>query len=130
MASNLTYSLTITMVKISILLLYRRIFNIATFRLKTLIVGLVCISWFFIVVFTDIFQCRPMHAAFEYSMLFSKSCIDIQAYYIGISISNVFLDLVVLYLPIHEVWKLQLPKQKKLMLSGVFMLGGVWVPHL
>ena len=125
MASNLTYSLAITMVKISILLLYRRIFNTATFRLKTLIAGLICIAWLLIVIFTDIFQCRPMRLAFEFSEIFGKNCIDIQAYYIGISISNVLLDLVVLYLPIHEVWKLQLPKQKKLMLSGIFMLGGV-----
>jgi len=125
MASILTYSLTITMVKLSILLLYRRIFGTAAFRVKSFVVGLVCVAWFLVAIFTDIFQCRPFHLAFDYQMMFSDRCIDIQAFYWGISASNVFLDLVVLSLPIWEVWKLHLPKRKKLVLSGIFMLGGV-----
>lgn len=62
MSTILTYSLTITMVKISILMLYRRIFDTATFRLKSLIVGIICVAWFLVAVFTDIFQCRPFEA--------------------------------------------------------------------
>ena len=125
MATNTTYSLAITMVKISILSLYRRIFDTATFRLKTLVVGLVCVAWLLIAIFADIFQCRPFHMAFDLKMLFSNQCINIQAYYLGICASNVLLDILVLYLPIQEVWRLQLPRHKKIMLSAIFMAGGV-----
>lgn len=125
MCTILTYSLAITMVKISLLMLFRRIFTTAAFRLKSMIVGVVCVAWFFVAVFTDIFQCSPFKDVFELHMLFTDHCINVQAYYWGISASNVFLDLVLLYLPIHEVWKLQLPRRKKLGISSVFALGSM-----
>ena len=73
----------------------------------------------------DIFQCRPFSAAFEPALLFTDQCIDLQAFYEGVTIANLGLDVVVLYLPLHMVWKLKLPTRQKLMLSGIFLLGGL-----
>ena len=125
MGTNVTYSLTITLVKISILLLYRRIFTTAAFRLKSLVVGGVCIAWFLAALFAGIFQCAPFDMAFDLAMISTAHCEDIQVYYWGISASNVCLDLIVLSLPVHEIWKLQLPRVKKIELSGIFLLGGL-----
>ena len=125
MAGIVTYSITITTVKLSILLLYRRIFVSQGFKRTTIYVGLICLAWFFIAVFIDLFQCHPFKAAFNVEVIFTDQCIDLQAFYWGITAANVTLDVPLLYLPLHMVWSLQLPKRQRLALSSIFMLGGL-----
>lgn len=123
MAGIVTYSLTITVVKLSILMLYRRIFVTQGFKRTTTYVGVICLAWFLLAIFIDIFQCHPFEAAFNVKLLFTDRCIDLQAFYWGITAANVTLDVVLLYLPLHMVWGLKLPKRQKFVLSGIFMLG-------
>ena len=113
------------MAKISILMLYRRIFDTKAFRRKSLVVGVICLVWCMLAVCIDIFQCRPFNAAFDHELLFTYHCIDLQWFYWGITACSVGLDVVILCLPIYEVWMLKLSKQKKIMLSGIFLLGGM-----
>ena len=113
------------MVKIAILLLYRRIFDTAAFKRNTLVVGILCIIWFFIAICLEIFQCHPRSAAFEPEMLFTDHCIDIQAYYEGVTATNMGIDMVMLLLPVHMVWRLKLPTKQRIILSGIFILGGL-----
>ena len=125
MCAICAYSLTITTVKISILLLYRRIFDTAAFRRKTLIVGILCITWFLIAICLEIFECHPFSDAFIPKMLYTDHCIDIQAYYEGVTATNMAIDIVVLLLPVHMVWGLSLPIRQRILLSSIFMLGGL-----
>lgn len=119
------YTLTITIVKLSILVLYRRIFSTVTFRRTTPIVGAVVMLWFIVALFTDLFQCRPFQAAFDLELLFTDQCINLQAYYWGITASNLCIDVFMLYMPLHMVWGLKLPTRQKIALSGIFLLGGM-----
>lgn len=125
MASMITYSLTITCVKVSLLVLYRRIFDTKSFKRRSIVVGTACIAWFIVEIFTNIFQCRPFEAAFDATAIFTDKCIDLQAYYWGITASNMCLDLVVLCLPLHMVWSLHLPPKRKWGLAAMFSLGGL-----
>ena len=84
----LTYSTTATVVKLSILFLYRRLFITRTFKLVTLFVGALCMLWFIIGNMVDIFQCRPIGAAFDARLVFTPQCINIQALYWGIISTN------------------------------------------
>ena len=120
-----TYSFTITMVKLSILMLYRRIFTTSAFRRKVSIVGCVCVVWCLLAVFIYVFGCRPFSAAFDIELVFTYHCIDLQTFIWAITACNVGLDIVVLSLPIHQVWNLQLSVQKKISVSAVFLLGGL-----
>lgn len=121
--SLLTYSLTITSVKLSLLLLYRRIFDTPAFRRRSLVVGVACVVWWVVEVFTDIFQCHPFEAAFDPASLFTNRCINLQSYYFGITASNMGLDIIMLLLPLHMVWNLKLPIKQKVCLSGIFSMG-------
>ena len=119
------YTLTITTVKISILLLYRRVFDTAAFRRKTLVVGILCMIWFFIAICLEIFQCHPLSAAFDPEMLFTDHCIAMQSYYEGVTAANMGIDIIMLLLPVHMVWRLKLPIKQRIVLSSIFMLGGL-----
>ena len=119
------YSLTITAVKISILLLYHRIFETAAFRRKALIVGMVCITWCLIAICLEIFKCHPLSDAFIPKILYTDHCIDTEAYYEGVTATNMAIDITMLLLPVHMVWGLSLPIRQRILLSSIFMLGGL-----
>lgn len=125
MSTMITYSLTITSAKLSLLLLYRRIFDTASFKQRSLVVGAACIMWFLAEVIAGVLQCRPFRAAFNPELLFTDHCINLQAYYWGITAANLGLDLVVFCLPIYDVWQLKVTMRQRLGLIGIFLLGGL-----
>ena len=47
------------------------------------------------------------------------------AYYRGITLSNLCIDVVILYMTLHVVWGLSLRMQQKIELTGIFLLGGM-----
>ncbi|KAL8692228.1 MAG: hypothetical protein Q9218_002704 [Villophora microphyllina] len=125
MTTLVTYSLTITSVKMSLLLLYRRIFSTPVFKTWTLVIGATCAVWLIVAVLVDIFQCRPFNAAFQPDLLYTGHCINLPAFYIGIIAANFILDIVILALPLTMIWRLKLSERQKLQVSAIFFLGGL-----
>ncbi|MCJ1467562.1 hypothetical protein MMC07_006187 [Pseudocyphellaria aurata] len=123
MPAMITYGLTITAVKISILLLYRRVFHTPIFKRATLVVGFLCIAWLCGNVFSELFLCSPISAAWDPRLIFSDHCRDFQAFLIGITVSNLLLDVIILCTPLPMIWDLNLTTRKKLEVTGVFLLG-------
>lgn len=117
-----------TAIKISILCLYRRTFPIRTFRLATLIVGVICVAWFIGGTFATIFQCRPIAAAWDWGIPESeKRCVNIKAMFEGIVAINLITDVIILCLPMKLIWNLHLALRQKLVLLAIFSLGGLLV---
>ncbi|MCJ1463094.1 hypothetical protein MMC07_001699 [Pseudocyphellaria aurata] len=119
----ITYGLTITAVKISILSLYRRVFNTVPLKKVTLVVGFLCVTWLCGDVFSTIFFCSPISAAWDPELVFTNHCRDFQAFLLGITISNLLLDVIILCMPLPMIWSLKLSTSKKLEISGIFLLG-------
>ena len=127
MMSLTTYSLTITAVRVSVLLLYRRLFDTELYRKFLVAAGLASLAWLIAEVLTNIFSCWPISAAFDARLLHTDQCINFQAFYWGISATNMVLDIAVLCLPMHVIWKLQLPTKQKALLAIIFLMGGLLV---
>ena len=121
----MTYTLTIFMVKISILLLYRRIFVTLHFKRATLMVGILCISWLIAALLCLAFQCHTNAERYDADSLFSDQCIDLKAYWAAITSSNMTLDFIILCMPLYMVWNLKLATRQKVALSGIFALGAL-----
>ena len=121
------FTATITFVKLSILSLYRTIFPTPAFRRASLLVGVGCLVWFFVCFFVNMFQCRPLAGAWELELVFSgeATCIVYGDFIVGYEISNMLLDIIILCLPIWQIRRLQLPTAKKVVIGGVFILGGL-----
>lgn len=111
------------MVKISILLLYRRIFTTPSFKRATTVVGIACISWLIAALFCLAFQCHTDAERYNADSIFSSQCIDLKAYWAATTGSNMALDLVILCMPLYMVWNLKLATHQKIWLSGTFALG-------
>ncbi|KAL2050288.1 hypothetical protein ABVK25_009396 [Lepraria finkii] len=121
----ITYSLTIAMAKISILLLYRRIFATPAIRKATIIIGVACVMWAIAAICCIFFQCRPISGAWNPNHLFTDRCIDLRTYFQCISGAHMVLDIIILCMPLRVIYKLELPADQKLMVTGIFMIGSL-----
>ncbi|KAE8161894.1 hypothetical protein BDV40DRAFT_266587 [Aspergillus tamarii] len=121
-ANEISYTLLVPSIKISILLLYRRIFTVRSFRIASLITGGLVISWCLAVFITVLLQCRPI--ALNWNKALEGTCIDPKQFFFGNAISNLLIDVVILALPIPMVLQLQLRLSQKLTVLGIFLLGG------
>ena len=129
-AAVITYTFTIAMVKISILSLYRRLFDTLFVKRATLIVAIACVSWLIAALLCLAFQCHTETERYNASSLFEDQCINLKAYWTAIAGSNLGLDLVILCLPFYVLWNVELATRQKIALSGIFALGALSVDIL
>ncbi|KAK2873395.1 hypothetical protein FQN49_002393 [Arthroderma sp. PD_2] len=122
-ALQMLYRVTINMTKLSILLLYRKIFDTERFRFK-----LICdILFVYITLYTvatflvTIFQCNPIPKAWSRDI--PGSCINLSAFWYANAALHTFTDVIILILPMPVIKGLDLPLRQKLALNFVFALG-------
>jgi hypothetical protein len=70
-------------------------------------------------------MCLPVEKFWKPSI--EGSCIDSASFYYGQQIPNILTDLIILIMPLKIVWALPISKTQRLLLSGVFMVGGLYV---
>lgn len=126
-AYQLIYTATILSVKLSILTYYVRIFQIRPFRIAVYAVGSLVVVWAITVWFISIFSCRPINGFWDTSV--TSSCVSNKEFYVGNAVPNICTDVMILILPLRMVWALQTTRMQKVTLSGIFLLGGLSVPH-
>lgn len=71
-----------------------------------------------------VFQCVPLRGVWD-KTIDAKCGVDNYKFFYGNSIPNIMTDLALLALPIPSVWSLQIPRAQKVILSGIFVLGGL-----
>ncbi|KAL8967516.1 MAG: hypothetical protein Q9183_002882 [Haloplaca sp. 2 TL-2023] len=114
--------LTITAPKLSILFLYRRIFLVdKALRLASTIMLVICAAWCLASVLPLAFKCTPVKKAWQ--PLIEGHCINMKTYLLAEEIPNCIMDLVLVFLPVGVIKKLQLPTVQKINLCIIFALG-------
>ena len=73
--------------------------------------------------FLNIFQCRPVTAAFENPVPDSATCTNIVTLYLSSAPLNIITDLAMLFLPMPILTSMQLPKKQKTILIITFGFG-------
>ena len=111
------------LIKISILLMYYRLFVVSRFqqvvRLCLVIVAMIGIS----TTLAAIFACSPVRGFYDSSV--KARCIDDVKFYWASACLNVITDAFVLVLPMPMVWRLQTTLRRKIGLSIIFVIGGL-----
>ena len=121
-AQQILYNPVIFVTKLSILLLYLRVFKPS----KTTFIALHVVLWanlaFYVAAtFVEIFQCKPMRKT--YLPLLEGSCMNQRDSQIASGAINVISDFAILLLPMASVWKLQVYKKGKIGLFVIFGFG-------
>ena len=122
-AAQIIYVLAPVAVKLSLLLLYKRVFVTATPRkFRIVLYGMFTFIMLYgtIFLFLSIFICTPIT---RFWTLEEGWCFDVWNYTVSYSVINIVTDFTVWAMPIPLVWSLYLPKGQKVGLSLVFLLG-------
>ncbi|KAJ5359799.1 hypothetical protein N7517_008990 [Penicillium concentricum] len=115
------YVTTIAVTKVSILLMYCRIFPTKEIRTASMILGGISLAWAVAIIFVSIFQCTPIARAWDTRI--PGTCIDLKASFIGNAVPNVVTDILILSLPVRVVWGLHASLTHRLSVIGIFLLG-------
>ncbi|KAE9363857.1 hypothetical protein N431DRAFT_432028 [Stipitochalara longipes BDJ] len=118
----LAYSTSITFTKLSIIATYTRIFPNGALRYSIYAVGMVIIIFWITSIFAIIFTCVPIQAAWDYSITDAK-CIHILDYFYTAAGVNIATDLLLCFLPLPTIWKLQMPKAQRIVVCVIFGMG-------
>ncbi|KAF7514541.1 hypothetical protein G7054_g15224 [Neopestalotiopsis clavispora] len=83
---QLFYGIGFTTIKLSILLLYRRIFVTRLVKVGSLILSVFVILWGIAFIIVCIFDCKPIHGYWDLSV--PSKCLDQGDFYIGFAVPN------------------------------------------
>jgi hypothetical protein len=121
----LAYSTSITFCKLSIIATYTRIFPNGALRYSIYAIGVVVIIFWITSVFCIIFTCVPVEAAWDYSITDAR-CIHILDYFYTCAGVNIATDLLLCFLPLPTIWKLQMPKAQRIVVCIIFGMGTLY----
>ncbi|KAJ5825782.1 hypothetical protein N7474_002920 [Penicillium riverlandense] len=120
----LDFPFAVTSAKVSLLLFYVRIFSVRRFQIFAYVVGTLVLVHGIVVLFTIIFQCKPVPYVWDKTIR-NGTCFVQQVLYRFVSPPNVLTGILILIMPIPFVWKLHAPRAQKMALTAVFLLGGL-----
>ena len=121
---RLCYAMTLFFVKLSVILLVRRIFaqSSRTVRIGTFIATLLSIAWAIYASTIEFVQCTPYASSWDPTIPQEK-CIDKEVAFGLIPIMDMPIELLILVLPIKPILRLNIATPHKIALLFVFCAG-------
>jgi hypothetical protein len=121
---NIAYACAIAFTKFSIIASYMRIFPHRNLHHMMLVCGAVVLGLFIAAIPATILQCRPIEAAWDFSIQGAQCYPFVNFIYASTAIS-VTTDLFLCIAPLPYFWKLQLPTRQRILVSCLFAIGGL-----
>ncbi|KAL4880274.1 hypothetical protein BJY04DRAFT_219272 [Aspergillus karnatakaensis] len=122
--ATILYPPCIALIKISMLLLYLRLFPGYYIRLATLTTLAITSCWGIIYTLMGVFQCKPREYMWErWDGEHKGQCLDQHAILMSHAIINIVLDVVVIALPLPTLLRLNLSLTKKVGVCMMFVIG-------
>jgi hypothetical protein len=118
------YYLSLTFIKISVLLQYLRIFTIRSFRIACWSILVLVALFSFWTFFGSIFLCTPV-AFFWDKTIKDGKCLNEYAVWFTNAGFNILTDFASILLPMPVLKNLKLPRRQKWALMVIFALGGL-----
>ena len=121
-ATHIPYFTAITLVKLSALLFYARVFRDSrAFRICLWTTGTLVVGWWIVSDLTTILTCIPLRKQWDTDI--QGHCLNFITIFKGVTALNVLIDVIILVLPLPMLWKLHTTLRRKLMLTGAFVVG-------
>ncbi|KAF2107987.1 hypothetical protein BDV96DRAFT_672450 [Lophiotrema nucula] len=111
--------------KLGILLMYYRIFNISTsFRYQLFVTSGLVIGWWVGCTVATLTNCIPLKWSWINSFADLRYCFNYNDFWMASGACEVFLDVLILTMPVSVVIRMRLSLKRKLTVLGIFLLGG------
>ncbi|KAH8655543.1 hypothetical protein BX600DRAFT_372284, partial [Xylariales sp. PMI_506] len=121
-ASSMIYMLLLVTGKISILLVYLRIFPTPHIRYAVYGLSAFLVSHGIVYLLLNALQCLPVASIWD-RYIIDRKCIDVNAIVYSSGILSIFEDIAILLLPIRQVWRLNVDRRQRLTLLAIFSIG-------
>lgn len=117
--------LTIGLIKLSVVFLYRRIFSISrSFNIYSTFLIVLIVTWTIAFLGANIFQCGTHPAAAWTSIKqIIEYCDDTSGATAALALTDLIMDLMIIAAPMPMVWRLQMTLAQKAQVTGIFALG-------
>lgn len=115
------YTTALTLVKISIIASYVRIFPTVTIRRVMYVLAVLIMAVWIVNIFTTIFQCTPIEGAWNFEV--QPKCISVMKVYYFSTAFSILTDILLVVVPLPLFWKLKLPVREKWIVTVLFGLG-------
>ncbi|KAF9693419.1 hypothetical protein EKO04_008653 [Ascochyta lentis] len=120
-ALNMISIIGLGLVKASILVMYKNIFDVRRFRIIVYAALAYVIGWTISFTISHLFTCYPITVFIE--PYYGNSCVETVPMFLALLFTGVFADFLILILPIPMVLSIKLDIRKKLIVLGMLMLG-------
>ncbi|KAK2796440.1 hypothetical protein FQN50_009551 [Emmonsiellopsis sp. PD_5] len=144
-ATQLQYNPILAFVRASIIIFILRLGGLRKHIIRSLLLLLVVNFCLMIsIFFSDLFQCSPVHYAWDYiemdkaaqqaagadangmkdgKLIKGGKCIEREHFFVSTASISIFLDFWLLYIPSAIVWGINMPRRQKLIVVGVMSIG-------
>ncbi len=102
--------------------MYCRAFELRCVRIGAWILSALVSLWAIFNITICILQCTPLKDYMPGDGNSSK-CVPGKFVFISTTVPNIVIDIMILALPIYNVWKLHLPRFQRVTLVSVFLMG-------
>ncbi|KAF1993499.1 hypothetical protein P154DRAFT_450033 [Amniculicola lignicola CBS 123094] len=123
MAIIVIYKLTMTLIKLSILIMYLRLAVEKLFARLCIGTMVLLIVWQFIVIVVVPSQCIPLRKAWDFTGMVKGRCINANTFFLTTSAFHIVMDVWILALPVKLFLSIRRPFREKIALFFVFGLG-------
>ncbi|KAL5375355.1 hypothetical protein DPSP01_011264 [Paraphaeosphaeria sporulosa] len=125
LTSSVTYSVSATFIKLSLLSFYLRLSNGPAFSALVYCVIFAVIGFGIGSITAVLLQCLPLSSLWDEDAAVGAKCIKLVDFYYANAAINLTADVVILFLPIKILWGLHMPLRQRIGLCGLFGLGGL-----
>ncbi|KAH9864320.1 hypothetical protein J1614_010254 [Plenodomus biglobosus] len=122
LAGLFLWTASITLIRLSILFLYVRVFPVQKFILICRMFMVCELGYAIATYVTGLTICKPI-GSFWGPSVEGRHCGDREALFLWHGVQNLIYDVLLVGLPMPLVWRLQLPLYKRVSLIGIFGLG-------
>lgn len=123
-AGELIFFTGLALIKWSILAMYYRLFPTRFMKWGYIILGSMTGLWWIAVMLVTVFQCIPVHKFWELDT--SGTCVNANVFYISTNgVPNIVMDVMILCLPMYEVYKLHVSRKLKIAICANFLIGAI-----
>lgn len=126
-AISIWYTMTMSLAKLAILVVYRRLFPQRLMHISVWIVAVILILQSIVGTILLFVVCRPFWVNWGPLEMQQDHCFDKMSLFLWISLPNIITDLALIALPLPIIWKLQLSNNLKAALTVTFLIGGRYV---
>lgn len=114
----------LSMTKIAMLLLYLKVFPGQTFRQVCYVLVAICLAYMPATALATTFNCTPV--SYQWTGWTGETeghCFSFNTFAWAQSSINILLDLIIILLPIPQLWRLNMGKKKRIQLVLMFSVG-------